>query len=95
MGAGSWKPWDCAVSTAGRLEAFRAQQCYVNLAMLSPSNMETSLINTLSLRNENLQNQRHHLKEKVAELDTENQNLLKESEVLKDGTGNCRPVQAV
>lgn len=65
------------MSHLGRLEALRAQSCPATLAMLSPSNIKTSLINKLSLKNENLENQRWHLRETVAELDIENQNLLK------------------
>lgn len=77
------------------LEAFRARQCTATLAMLSSSNVKTSLVNKISFTNENLQNQRWHLRETVAELDIENWNLLKESEDLKDGYCDCRPVQAV
>ena len=73
------------MSRSGRLEALRARQSPATLAMLSSSNVKTSLVNKLSLTNENLQNQRWHLRETVAELDIENRNLLKESEDLKDG----------
>lgn len=65
------------MSRLGRLEALRAQSCPATLAMLSPSNIKTSLINRLSWTNENLENPRQHLRDTVAELNIENQNLLK------------------
>ncbi|XP_064369316.1 transmembrane and coiled-coil domain-containing protein 5B-like [Dromaius novaehollandiae] len=46
--------------------------------------MVNSLANKLSLTNEKLQNQIWDLRETVAELDTENQKLLKENEDIKD-----------
>lgn len=60
-------------------------QCPATLSVLSSSDMKTSLVNELSLTNENLQKQRWHLRERVAELDIEDWNLLKEKEDLKDG----------
>lgn len=88
-GAGHWEPWGCDIRTMsclGRLEALRSLQSPATLAMFSPSSMKTSLVNKLSsLTNENLQNQRWHLRETVAELGIENQNSQKEREDLKDG----------
>ncbi|XP_068800202.1 transmembrane and coiled-coil domain-containing protein 5B-like [Struthio camelus] len=46
--------------------------------------MVNSLANKLSLTHENLQNQIWDLRETVAELETENQKLLKENEDIKD-----------
>lgn len=84
------EPWNSDIHTVShldRLEAVRAQQCSATLTMLSSPNKITSLVNKLSFKNENLQNERWHLRETVAELDIGNWNLLKETEELKDEFG--------